>query len=74
MSLIIAPKIIQVDEDKFEIDSFNPKKPNEKYTVTIVLRDQRTQLPILGACTCPHFEFRGVQCKHIAEVIKSLVT
>jgi hypothetical protein len=65
----IAPDIIQVNDDEFEISSF--KKSDQWYRVKIL--ERVNNMPILGACSCPHFEFRRVQCKHIQTVISEVV-
>ena len=72
-SVLIAPKIQQIDIDKYEIGSFNPKRPMERYEVTVIVREERTRMPLIGACSCPHFTYRNVQCKHIMTVFNELV-
>ena len=67
----IDPKIIQIDEDEYLVSSFNPKTPNEQYQVKIL--EKVNQFPILLACSCPHFTYRQVQCKHIAIVIDEVM-
>lgn len=66
---LLAPDIIQINDDEFEISSF--KKPNEWYRVKIL--EYVNNMPILGECSCPHFEFRHAQCKHIQTVISEVV-
>lgn len=56
----IDPTITQVDSDKYQVVSMTDK--NKIYEVTILDKG-------VGACTCPDFEYRQRQCKHIAEVL-----
>ncbi|MDR4491407.1 MAG: SWIM zinc finger family protein [Candidatus Nitrosocosmicus sp.] len=72
-SVLIAPKMQQIDIDKYLVNSFNPKKPTEQYEVTVIVREERTRMPLIGSCSCPHFTYRNVQCKHIMTVFKELV-
>ena len=56
--------IKQMDINKYEVQSMSNK--NKTYEVTLI--DQG-----LGACSCPDFQYRMRQCKHIAEVLIKVV-
>jgi hypothetical protein len=60
---IEANIVSKVQEKQWQIAS--SKDPNKKYTVKYSDDGRWT-------CTCPHFTFRKVQCKHIEECKKKL--
>ena len=62
--ITITETIKQIDINKYEVKSMSNK--TKAYEVTLI--DQG-----LGACSCPDFEFRLRQCKHIAEVLIKVV-
>lgn len=49
----------QIDQNKYLVTS---SKKDKVYEVTLVDSG-------IGACECPHFTYRNVQCKHIIKVL-----
>lgn len=57
---ISQKEIQQIDQNKYVIESMTDK--TKEYEVTIVDSG-------IGACSCPDFEYRRRQCKHIIKVL-----
>jgi uncharacterized Zn finger protein len=56
------PQVRELQErGLFEVES--EKHPNRTYVVDLISR----------TCTCPHFRYRGVQCKHIKAAVPQQV-
>ena len=49
------------EENLYEVES--QKHPGQYYVVDL----------IANSCTCPHYRYRGVQCKHIKEAQDALL-